>query len=337
MRHADHRAKKQSNNFRLPLTVFAAQRGAHSRSHVLEQAPVLNIATNNGAVVSLSAEVARKLDEVAPLSRRAMRLAARAQLRRKNMVMSASLLTLAGTAATAIVLAQPRDLSMRAVSAAGSNGSYQSVQEPVSAQVSRSAERGALVSQAKRYASVASPVESNGTEQATSSSQNSTWNLGSQANLNVSELSRSNANNPVVASLIDKDADNLPQGFNPNHETGDVGNAYAFSQCTWWVYLRRKQLGLPVGSHMGNGNMWASSAIRLGYWVDNTVRHVGDVMVFKAGQAGSDAFYGHVAIVEKINADGSIETSECGAALGGKTYSRTFAAKDLAAFQFIHY
>lgn len=42
-------------------------------------------------------------------------------------------------------------------------------------------------------------------------------------------------------------------GFDPNHVTGDVGNAYAFSQCTWWAYVRRHQLGLPVGSHMGNG------------------------------------------------------------------------------------
>ena len=116
---------------------------------------------------------------------------------------------------------------------------------------------------------------------------------------------------------------------------GDSGNAYSFSQCTWWVYVRRHELGLPVGSYMGNGNMWANSARALGYWVDNTPRHVGDIMVFAAGQAGSDAYYGHVAIVEQINPDGSIVTSECGAVMNGKTYSRTYT--NPGDFQFIHY
>lgn len=175
-----------------------------------------------------------------------------------------------------------------------------------------------------------------GTASVTSSKSDS-WNLGADSGFNIAEMSRSAADNPQVALLMDKDFDVLPKGFNPNHATGDTGNAYEFSQCTWWVYVRRHQLGLPVGSHFGNGNMWADSARGLGYWVDRTPRHVGDVMVFRAGQAGSDPFYGHVAIVEKINPDGSIETSESGASLHGKTFSRKFDAKQLSQYQFIHY
>ena len=83
---------------------------------------------------------------------------------------------------------------------------------------------------------------------------------------------------------MDQDSSALPANFNPNHATGDVGNAYEFSQCTWWVYVRRHQLGLPAGSHMGNGCQWADSARALGYWVDNTPRHVGDIIVFAAGR-----------------------------------------------------
>ena len=66
-------------------------------------------------------------------------------------------------------------------------------------------------------------------------------------------------------------------------------------------------------------------------------RHVGDVIVFQRGQFGASAVYGHVAIVEQINADGSIVTSECGASLNGKTVSRTFSADQASQLQFIHY
>lgn len=155
--------------------------------------------------------------------------------------------------------------------------------------------------------------------------------------IDVDSLVRWKADNHLVAQIMDQDGNLVPAGFNPNHATGDSGLAYDFSQCTWWVYLRRKQLGLPVGSYFGNGCQWADSARRLGYWVDNTPRHEGDIMVFAAGQADSDGYYGHVAVVEKINADGSITTSECGASFNGQPFSRTFGADEVGNFQYIHY
>ena len=127
-----------------------------------------------------------------------------------------------------------------------------------------------------------------------------------------------------------------PAGFDINHPTGDVGNNYASPQCTWWAYVRRHQLGLPVGSNFGNGNMWANSARALGYWVDNTPRMVGDIMVFQGGQASSSWEYGHVAIVEEIYADGSVRVSEMGTGFTGYFCSnRVFY--DTANYQFIHY
>lgn len=117
------------------------------------------------------------------------------------------------------------------------------------------------------------------------------------------------------------------------HPTGDTGNAYPFPQCTWWVYLRRHQLGLPVGSRFGNGAQWADSARRLGYAVDRTPRQ-GDIMVFARGQEDSSTVYGHVAIVEKVNKDGSVTTSESGARYHGGTFSRTF--HNVGDFEYIH-
>lgn len=162
------------------------------------------------------------------------------------------------------------------------------------------------------------------------------WTLGESDEPSDSLTVRA-ANNPVVKALINgRDANTLPDGFNPDHATGDTGNAYAFSQCTWWAYVRRHQLGLPAGSHMGNGADWADTARKLGYWVDSTPR-VGDVICFQRGQYDSDLTYGHVGIVENVGQDGSITTSECGAAYNGKPFSRTFTAEQARQLQFIHY
>lgn len=117
------------------------------------------------------------------------------------------------------------------------------------------------------------------------------------------------------------------------HPTGDSGNAYSFSQCTWWVYVRRHQLGLPVGSYFGNGWQWANSARALGYTVNHTPS-VGAIMVFQRGQLGASSMYGHVAIVERVNANGTVTTSECGSNLRGRTFSRTIG--NTGAFWFIH-
>lgn len=139
-----------------------------------------------------------------------------------------------------------------------------------------------------------------------------------------------------LASYTNIDYSIAPAGFNPNHEIGDVGNRYAANNCTWWAYERRHQLGLPVGSFFGNGAQWAASAAAMGYWVDNTPRMIGDIMVFQGGQAGSLWGYGHVAIVEEIYPDGSVRVSEMGSGFPGY-FSSTRVFSDTANYQYIHF
>ena len=171
-------------------------------------------------------------------------------------------------------------------------------------------------------------TDSNGcTTQAASDTTTTTVQPGSASPVSAAQLQE----------WMKQDKASLPAGFNPNHATGDSGNAYSFSQCTWWVYIRRHQLGLPVGSYLGNGGQWADSAKKLGYWVDKTARHPGDIIVFAPGLYQSSKVYGHVAVVEKINADGSITTSECGSRYNGKPFTRTFTKAQQQPFQFIHY
>jgi surface antigen len=324
MKHAAHKAAKVSDQrTRSSRSLFASGHGSHSAKVMV----AMQTSSASAAVLGIDQAIADKLNEIAPQTRRSMRQAARSAQRKSHIIESASLAALVGTAASAVAFANPAQTVLRAddnpttttqLKRASSNG------------VSRSQERTPLGDTAQSDATQVT--------QAVQTTSEGTWQLGdTNSSVDTNGMSRSLADNPQVAALLDGDAAALPAGFDPNHATGDSGNAYSFSQCTWWVYIRRHELGLPAGSHMGNGNMWANSARALGYWVDNAPRHVGDIMVFAAGQDDADATYGHVAIVEKINADGSIETSECGSVMNGATYSKTYSASVAAQHEFIHY
>lgn len=108
-----------------------------------------------------------------------------------------------------------------------------------------------------------------------------------------------------------------------------AGNKYAFGNCTWYVYERRAQLGRPIGSFWGNAATWASYARAAGYPVNNTPA-VGAIMQNGGG-------YGHVAIVESVNSDGSITISEMNYAGNfNRVTSRTVSASTAAGFNYIH-
>jgi surface antigen len=96
--------------------------------------------------------------------------------------------------------------------------------------------------------------------------------------------------------------------------------------------VRRHQLGLPCDSYFGNGGQWANSARAHGYRVDHTPSR-GAIIVFAPGQDGASPIYGHVGIVEAVNGNGTVTTSECGATLHGNPIIRTRA---IAGHWFIH-
>lgn len=73
-----------------------------------------------------------------------------------------------------------------------------------------------------------------------------------------------------------------------------AGNRYAFGNCTWYAFERRKELGRPVGSFWGNANTWSVYAKSAGFTVNGTPAP-GAIM-----EGGGGAAYGHVAIVESV-------------------------------------
>lgn len=113
---------------------------------------------------------------------------------------------------------------------------------------------------------------------------------------------------------------------------------YDTYQCTWWAAMRRNQIGKPVDAHMGNGAQWNDTAARLGYKVSNNPKP-GDVMCFEGGVLGSDGYYGHVAVVEQVNSDGSILISQSGTgwmAVVAQTISAAQLKANAAGVSFIH-
>lgn len=163
----------------------------------------------------------------------------------------------------------------------------------------------------------------------------SSWDTGESIDAN--NLTLLHADNPVVRALINgRDLNATPAGFDPDHDAGDDGSGYPYGQCTWWAYKRRHELGLPVGSRMGDAKDWADAAQRLGYWTDSTPRQ-GDIAVFRPDQRGASPVYGHVAIVENVNPDGSVTISESNVKGLGVVTTRTMDADTAHGLEYIHY
>lgn len=106
-------------------------------------------------------------------------------------------------------------------------------------------------------------------------------------------------------------------------------------QCTWYVYNRLAQLGAPIPyRQMGNGGEWGAYASSYGYAVTNTPQ-AGTVVSFTSGVPGM-SYYGHVAFVENVNSDGSIEVSEMNVQGQFVISTRTIPAHIAALGQYIH-
>lgn len=113
-------------------------------------------------------------------------------------------------------------------------------------------------------------------------------------------------------------SDSIPSGYEdkvnpkPTNKTYG-GNGYPFGQCTWGAYNRVHELGSDfpwISGTNGNGGFWYNASSGLGYTTVKGDPSVHWIACFPPSVAGADATYGHVAVVEYVNADGSILVSE---------------------------
>lgn len=107
-------------------------------------------------------------------------------------------------------------------------------------------------------------------------------------------------------------------------------NLYDYGQCTWYVFNKRVAIGKGISTYWWHAYNWASGARKDGYTVNNTPA-VGAIATT------TDGPYGHVAFVERVNADGTIMVSETNYLTpAGVVGYRTLTLSQMSRYQFIH-
>lgn len=125
---------------------------------------------------------------------------------------------------------------------------------------------------------------------------------------------------PVAASA--------PVGV-PSPSVGGYG--YDWGNCTWYVAVRRQELGHPIPQGLGNANTWAARAAALGL-PTGSVPRVGAV-----AQVPANNPYGHVVVIEAVNPDGGVTYSAMNELGLGIRNERTVPAARVASYQFIYW
>ena len=98
--------------------------------------------------------------------------------------------------------------------------------------------------------------------------------------------------------------------FFPSYAPNSIGGSLGtLGNCTWYVNGRLRELGYnttQINTMLGYAMNWASEASSAGIKVDNTPT-VGSIAQLDSGSFSS---LGHVAVVESVNADGTITVTE---------------------------
>ena len=93
-----------------------------------------------------------------------------------------------------------------------------------------------------------------------------------------------------------------PTGAN----TGSLGRFF-YGQCTYWANMRYHQLSGNWVNWLGDAWAWRSGAMSSG-WNVSSQPHVPSIVVLQPYVEGAGG-YGHVAVVEGVNSDGSVTTT----------------------------
>jgi surface antigen len=129
----------------------------------------------------------------------------------------------------------------------------------------------------------------------------------------VANLVHNSNNSPsLIAQQATATAVLRQDGYDPGSgvttQAGAGGlSRFAFGQCTYWANMRYQKLTGYWVPWLGNAYQWAYGA-KISGWIVSSKPIVPSIIVLQPYVQGA-SYFGHVAIVEKINADGSVYTS----------------------------
>lgn len=150
-------------------------------------------------------------------------------------------------------------------------------------------------------------------------------------------------NDAEIAGLVKDDYIIIPDGVQPVRSPAYTtsfygartlsygpGNGYDYGWCTWHAANRRREIGRPIPTNLGNAITWYGLAQRGGH-ATGTEPQAGAVL-WHANLGG----LGHVAFVESVNPDGSFEVSDMNYPIWGTVTYRTVSASEKGNYRFIY-
>ena len=215
------------------------------------------------------------------------------------------------------------NVSLAAASSAAAQSAATSAANASLAAASSAAAQSAATSAANASLAAANSAAA---QSAATSAANASLAAASSAAAQSAATSAANASLAAASSAAAQPQKVATSTASNNVVSADTtGNTYPYGQCTWYV---KGDLSW-VGNHWGNASAWPSSATAAGHTVNSTAS-VGAVAYFAPGVGGASA-YGHVAVVDSVNSDGTITISEANYA--GKLYnSRTISLSSVSGF-----
>ncbi|MCS9997366.1 LysM peptidoglycan-binding domain-containing protein [Weissella paramesenteroides] len=232
-------------------------------------------------------------------------------------------LAAASSAAAQSAATSAANASLAAASSAAAQSAATSAANASLAAANSAAAQSAATSAANASLAAASSAAA---QSAATSAANASLAAASSAAAQSAATSAANASLAAASSAAAQPQKVATSTASNNVVSADTtGNTYPYGQCTWYV---KGDLSW-VGNHWGNASAWPSSATAAGHTVNSTAS-VGAVAYFAPGVGGASA-YGHVAVVDSVNSDGTITISEANYA--GKLYnSRTISLSSVSGF-----
>lgn len=136
---------------------------------------------------------------------------------------------------------------------------------------------------------------------------------------------------PMITVMTLTHADSLNTAGSVYNVASYPGDDYAWGNCTWWVSIRRSQIGEPIPNSWGNAATWAVRAQADGYLVNDTPSY-GAIMQ----TPNVDNGLGHVAFVESVSLNGEWTISEMNVKGLDVVDYKTLSAAAAANYSFIH-